>query len=284
MPKKPYTPMTDDAKASRKRDLLDKLEAGVAAVQNSDTFKTYLSFASKFYKYSPNNIILIYMQKPEATHVGGFNLWRSLNRPVRNGEKGIMIFAPHTYKAKDDDESKEIGFHVEHVFDISQTEVDDVPGLDIVELAGDDGDELWGVLVDYAKATGLILVTDDHHRMGQEEGWYQRSTNTIYVRRRDSRNMAKTFIHELAHHMDSAITLPGVDKAELETVAEGTAYVVSQHYGLDCGDYSFKYIATWCESEDGVKVIRRVMSRIQHNVRLLLTAIDAALMPPVEAA
>jgi antirestriction protein ArdC len=275
--------MTDDAKLARKRDLMDKLEAGVAAVQNSDTFKTYLSFASKFYKYSPNNIILIYMQKPEATHVAGFNLWRQLGRPVRKGEKGIAIFAPHTYKSKDDEESKEIGFHVEHVFDISQTDGEPVPTLDIEELAGDDGDELWSVLVDYARATGITLVTDDHHRTHRgEEGWYQRATNTIYVRRRDSRNMAKTLIHELAHHMDSGITLPGVDKAELETVAEGTAYVVSQHYGLDCGDYSFKYIASWCESEDGVKVIRRVMQRIQHNVRLLLTAIDAALMPAVE--
>jgi antirestriction protein ArdC len=220
------------------------------------------------------------MQKPEATHVAGFHKWRQLGRNVRKGEKGIMVFAPHTYKAKDD-ETKEVGFHIEHVFDVSQTDGEALPDLDIQELAGDDGDELWSVLANYAKATGINLVTDDSHRMGQE-GWYQRATNTIYVRRRDSRNMAKTFIHELAHHMDPGIMLPGVDKAELETVAEGTAYVVSQHCGLDCGDYSFKYIATWCEKEDGVKVIRRVMSRIQQNIRLLLTAIDGALMPAVE--
>ncbi len=54
--------------------------------------------------------------------------------------------------------------------------------------------------------------------------------------------------------------------------------------GLEVGDYSYKYIASWCETEDGTKVMRRVMHRIQANIRLLLTAIDAALMPVPEAA
>ena len=92
---------------------------------------------------------------------------------------------------------------------------------------------------------------------------------------RDRRTMTKTLIHELAHHLDTG--LKESDKTELETVAEGTAYVVATHYGLDCGEYSFKYIATWAGQEDGVKVLRRVMQRVQQNVRLLITAIDAAL-------
>ena len=50
--------------------------------------------------------------------------------------------------------------------------------------------------------------------------------------------------------------------------------MVATHYGLDCGEYSFTYIATWAGQEDGVKVLRRVMQRIQQNVRLLITAVD----------
>ena len=60
-------------------------------------------------------------------------------------------------------------------------------------------------------------------------------------------------------------------------MAEGTAYVVATHYDLDCGEYSFKYIATWAGQDDGVKILRRVMQRVQQNVRLLITAIDATL-------
>ena len=53
--------------------------------------------------------------------------------------------------------------------------------------------------------------------------------------------------------------------------------MVATRYGLDCGKYSFKYIATWAGTEDGVKVLLRVMVRVQQNVRLLITAVDAAL-------
>ena len=59
---------------------------------------------------------------------------------------------------------------------------------------------------------------------------------------------------------------------------------MTTYYGLDCGGYSFKYIATWAGQEDGVKVLRRVMQRVQQNVRLLITAVDAALATrPLEA-
>ncbi len=59
---------------------------------------------------------------------------------------------------------------------------------------------------------------------------------------------------------------------------------MTTYYGLDCGGYSFKYIAMWTGQEDGMKVLRRVMQRVQQNVRLLITAVDAALTTrPLEA-
>ena len=126
------------------------------------------------------------------------------------------------------------------------------------------------------------MTTDLANQVSSEEGWYKPSTQEIYVRLRDRRNMVKTLIHELAHYLDAE--LKESHKTELETVAEGTAYVVATHYGLDCGEYSFKYIATWAGQEDGVKVLRRVMQRVQQNVRLLITAVDAALATrPLEA-
>ena len=51
---------------------------------------------------------------------------------------------------------------------------------------------------------------------------------------------------------------------------------MASYYRLDCGEYSFNYIATWAGQEDGIKVLRHVMQRVQQNVRLLITASDAA--------
>lgn len=56
---------------------------------------------SRFHKYSVNNTMLIYMQRPDATLVAGFNKWRDqFERNVKKGEKGIKIIAPTPFKKK----------------------------------------------------------------------------------------------------------------------------------------------------------------------------------------
>lgn len=49
---------------------------------------------------------MIFMQKPEATHVAGFNRWKSLGRCVKKGKKGIAIFAPCKYRIKSDSQDE----------------------------------------------------------------------------------------------------------------------------------------------------------------------------------
>ena len=56
---------------------------------------------SRFHRYSVNNQMLIYMQCPSATHVAGFNKWKSeFSRSVKKGERGIQIIAPAPYSKK----------------------------------------------------------------------------------------------------------------------------------------------------------------------------------------
>jgi len=62
----------------------------------SDTLKQYLATMAKFYHYSFGNQLLIAFQKPDATHVAGFNAWKKFNRFVKKGERGIVILAPIT--------------------------------------------------------------------------------------------------------------------------------------------------------------------------------------------
>ena len=67
----------------------------------SDKYRKYLATMSRFHRYSVNNTMLIYMQRPDATHVAGFNKWRDqFGRNVLKGEKGIRIIAPTPYKKK----------------------------------------------------------------------------------------------------------------------------------------------------------------------------------------
>jgi hypothetical protein len=108
--------------------LIDALERG-----HSDAPKVYLSVMSRFHRYSWGNILLIYSQRPNATHVAGFHSWLKMRRCVRRGEKGIVILAPMVGRKKSDDEITEdsqtrlFGFRTAHVFDVSQTEGEPLP-------------------------------------------------------------------------------------------------------------------------------------------------------------
>ncbi len=64
----------------------------VEALRESETWARFLTFAQSFHRYSLGNLLLIFAQCPEASHVAGYRTWQKLNRQVRKGERGIRIF------------------------------------------------------------------------------------------------------------------------------------------------------------------------------------------------
>ena len=110
-------------------EVLKRLKEGVNDIQESGNFKQFLLTMSKFHDYSIGNLILIMMQKPEATRVAGFKTWRDLGRWVKKGEKGIAILAPcfppkgrkpEPEESDEDEEKIEVSpvyFKVVHVFE-----------------------------------------------------------------------------------------------------------------------------------------------------------------------
>ena len=93
--------MATQTKQEKMKELTDKLEHGIKNVYESESYKNYLAVMSKFHSYSFRNSLLIMLQKPEATHVAGFNAWKTtFNRSVNKGEKGLQILAPTPYRVK----------------------------------------------------------------------------------------------------------------------------------------------------------------------------------------
>lgn len=78
--------------------LIEALEAG-----KSEALKAYLATMSRFHHYSFGNVMLIAFQSPTATHVAGFNTWKSLGRYVKKAERGITILAPIVVNRKNQD-------------------------------------------------------------------------------------------------------------------------------------------------------------------------------------
>ncbi len=137
----------------RLREITEGIEQGIKELFESEKYMRYLSVMSRFHRYSVNNTMLIYMQKPDATLVAGFNKWQNqFERHVKKGEHGITIIAPTPYKKKIEEqkldpdtkapildkdgkiitEEKEIEipmFRPVKVFDLSQTDGKPLPEL-----------------------------------------------------------------------------------------------------------------------------------------------------------
>ena len=137
----------------RLQEITAGIEQGIKELFESEKYMRYLSVMSKFHRYSVNNTMLIYMQRPDATLVAGFNKWKNqFSRHVKKGEPGITIIAPTPYKKKIEEmkrdpdtqapildadgkavmEEKEIEipmFRPVKVFDVSQTDGKPLPEL-----------------------------------------------------------------------------------------------------------------------------------------------------------
>lgn len=63
---------TRTTEQQRVKEITDKQEEGLKELFKSEKYKSYLSTMSKFHNYSFNNMLLIAMQKLEATLVAGY--------------------------------------------------------------------------------------------------------------------------------------------------------------------------------------------------------------------
>src|SRR5690348_16166040 len=74
-------------------DALSRLSADLRAGRSAG-LTNYLAAMSRFRRHSWSNVLLITAQRPEAARVAGIHAWNDIGRSAKQGEKGIMIFAP----------------------------------------------------------------------------------------------------------------------------------------------------------------------------------------------
>ena len=205
----------------RLKEITDSIENGIKELFESEKYKNYLRTMSRFHKYSVNNTMLIYMQKPDATVVAGFNKWRDqFGRNVLKGEKGIKIIAPTPYKKKIEEakldpdtklpmldadgkaimEEKEIKIPMYKpvtVFDVSQTEGKPLPQL-AADLTGNV--QNYEVFMEAVKRSAPVPVFMEN--MTGMDGYYDDENRRIAVRIGMSEvQTVCAAIHEIAYSL-----------------------------------------------------------------------------------
>lgn len=283
------------------KEISERLEQGVKEIFTSERYTEYLNTMSKFHNYSFNNTLLITMQKPEATLVAGYHAWqKKFNRHVKRGEKGIQIIAPAPIREKQEIEkidpvTKEpvIGddgqpeteivemviprFRVTTVFDVSQTEGEPIAELEVPELTGSVQfyDTFMQALQNISPVPIRMMNVE-----GDAKGYYHQTEKYIAIKE-DMSNVQtmKTGVHEVSHallHDREVMDAEGVlkDQTTKEVEAESIAYIVCNHFGLDTSEYSFTYIASWCESRD-MKALKASMDTIRKTSAEIIENIEA---------
>ena len=292
----------------RMREIVDSIENGIKELFESDKYRQYLSTMSRFHRYSVNNTMLIYMQRPDATHVAGFNKWRNqFGRNVLKGEKGIRIIAPTTYKKKVEEiktdpetnvpvldadgkaiiEEKEIRipmFKVVSVFDVSQTAGKPLPQL-AADLSGNV--QQYEVFMEALRRASPVPM-EIKPVARDTDGFFSIKAQSITIRAGMSEvQTVCAAVHEIAHaklhdyeHMTEladdgeTILVPGEKSRNTEEVeAESISYAVCQYYGIETGENSFGYIATWSKGKE-LKELRASLETINKTASELITDID----------
>jgi len=225
----------------------------------SEFFKQYLDVMSKFWKYSYHNQMLICCKMPDATRVAGFRTWQEFKRKVKKGSKAIKILAPYKKKVTETDsidgkekEKRITLFIAVNVFDISQTEGEALPDIDIT-VTGDNYNNFLDKLVSLCKEKQIEISFEN---LGVNGLYGYSSGGKIAITDRENINtQVNIIIHEIAHellHKDKN----DYSKQEKEIQAEGTAYVVTKHFGLE--NKSFNYLALYDAD------YKKIMENLKH--------------------
>lgn len=282
-----------DLPADKKKEIVTKIEMYINDLANATesaamdaAIRNYLTFFSKFHQYSLNNVLLIMLQKKDATKVASYNNWKKkFKRGVKTGATRIAIWVPLTKKSIDDlgrETTDLVAFKIGYVFDISDT----------YPLSGDgeipEEPQWWGdktasdtahLLIEKLKivASNLNIKLTKETAKGGEKG-YSAGGHINLSSDIEGVGEASTLVHELAHELlhwkeksPFYVQDPDYNTREMkELQAESVSYVIMKHYELPVSHHP-TYLALWRANKD--KIMKN-FEIIQKCAKFIIGKID----------
>lgn len=254
---------------------LKQIEEGLANIDTNEEWLKLMSFQARFHSYSFNNIMMIYLQNPEATYVAGYHQWKKFDRYVRKGETSLKIFAPLMCKREqiNDDFSDDMyeirGFKLVSVFDLFQTDGSDEKLPILITGLKTNSNDLQKV---YFALTERFIIDIQEKTGMRAKGSYDLVKKVITIKAGlSSQQKIKTLIHEYAHHLHHTKYFNEESRDIGEIIAESSAFIVCSHLGINCKDYSIPYVKTWCNDISQLKLAGDTIQKISCNIIKLIS-------------
>ena len=243
------------SREERMKDLNQRLEQGIRDVFESERFRDYLSVMSRFHTYSARNVLLIHMQRPNATRVASAKRWHEqFERFINKGEKAIYIMAPIPIvktvdrqkldpdtKAPVLDENGQVvtekrevqvpRFRPVPVFDVSQTNGKPLPQL-AEDLTGDVAQ--YKAFMEALRRTAPVPITFEPMAANMD-GYFSLDNQRIALREGMSQvQTISAAVHEITHSILHG-QKDGKSRSTEELEAESVSYVACQYFGIETG-------------------------------------------------
>lgn len=250
--------------------LSQALEAG-----HSEKLREYLAAMARFHRYSLRNIMLIASQRPDASHVAGFQTWKQLGRFVKKSAKGILILAPivlrkETESINHDEETEwtAIRFRAVYVFDVVDTD-----GRPLPELGAAEGDPSGHSerLKEFIASRGIQLEYSE--AIYPAQGQCSPGKIVLLPGQTAAEEFA-TLAHETGHALlHGQARRSQTTKTVRETEAEAVAFVVCEAIGLKAQN-SADYIQLYSGSKDTLAESLEHVQRVSAEILAAITPSD----------
>lgn len=279
--------LTREEREERAAALHATLTAQIETLRTSEGWLTYLKFARSFHAYSFNNQMLIWAQKPAATHVAGFTQWKEKGRQVRKGEQAVKIFGYATRTCEKaacpepSDEHRHVYFPIVNVFDISQTDaVDGTEEPPTFTLDSDDGADVLATLTERLGCLGYTITTKP--LAAPLSGYTRPGQQIVIAAHLSPADQLATLLHEAAHNLMSHVD--ALTPAEYrhhrglcEVEAESAAYLAAGILNLDHAATAVPYLAGW--TGDNLDLITTTARRVTTTAAQLAALITEGTTP-----
>lgn len=275
-----------DGKRMKAKELVKNLEQKLMELASkmdeaasSEEMLEYLKFSSKFHRYSFHNTLSIWLHCPNASYVAGYKTWQKMKRYVKKGESGIPILAPikikeNSTEGEESEDNSRLYFRVVYVFDISQTEGEDIPTL-TTTVAGENKD-LLKVIENVVDDYNIKLLYEPM----SETTYGISELGTIRIKEDlDDNSKIATILHELGHELVHSTKDERRErtKQQKETEAECVSYVICSYLGIEQKSNNYLYLYN-IEKDD----IINTYSRIYETTSDILSRIEKKIFDKVE--
>lgn len=200
-------------------------ERALEISSSPDHWISFLSTASWHYKYSFEDQILIYAQRPNATACAGYEDWNDkMNRYIRRGSKGIALLGDN-------------GYSLRYVFDIADTgsvkhrplklwSIHEQDRSEIIEMLNDkydigENDDLGDVL----KALASMVAEDNYQDYAKPLVKYSQGSGLSELDAFEINHEFKTLIeHSLAYMLMNRCSIDPMKYLDLDDFSSITLF------------------------------------------------------------